>query len=189
LEQEPHRDECKSASPWFSPGLVRNHEIVLRTVPDPDHLGPGGQLALAAIPLKDIQSRGWSVDRRKFTSPWRVRLFHSEWKKRRPAINRFHVLPIPVSEIRRSAGDTERQEFVITDTAVWLNPAHAAVLLSAPHKDAAARGFRTNLLKRLPPYVELKDSFSPLEKYGYVKGMFRQLTAIMTVFFRTIFRS
>lgn len=121
MPQEPHRDEHKSAVPWLSPGLVRSNELVLRTILDPDHLEPDGKLALAAISLADIRFRGWSVDRKYFTGLWRVRLSHSEWKKKKPHLRKIHVLPILVGEIRLPGPTTGQQDFVVTDTAVWLN--------------------------------------------------------------------
>ena len=158
--------------------MVRLDEVVLRTVLDPDHL-TDGKLAPAAIALKDIMVRGWSVDRKFFTSPWRIRLFHRGWKKRRPDIKRFFVLPIPVRLVRQNNPTTGDQDFVVTDTALLLNPAHAGVLLSRPQTEGAARRFRNDLLRKLPPYVELREAFSPTDKYGYGRGMLGQLAAIL----------
>jgi hypothetical protein len=176
---EPHRDEHTSASRWFSPGLVQSDEIVLRTVLDPDHLEPNGNLAAAAISLEDIRFRGWSVDRKRFTCLWRVRFFHSGWKKRRPNIRRFYVLPLPVGVIRQPDPATGQQQFVVTDAAKWLNPAHAHVLLSASQGEGAARGYRTKLLQRLPPYVDVATAFTPVDKHGCVRGMLKQFGAIV----------
>jgi hypothetical protein len=186
---EPHRDERKSAAPWFSPGLVRADEVVLRTILDPDHLGPDGKLASAAIALGDIRFRGWSVDRKHFTGRWRVRLSHSGWKKRKPNLLRIHVLPVPVGQFRRPDPTTGNADFVVTDTAMWLNPAHADVLLSGPQSEGAARGFRNKLLETLPPYVDLTAAFDSTGDYGYLRGMLRQFAAIVISAFRYIFRS
>jgi len=73
----------------------------MRTILDPDHLGPDGKLASAAISLEDIRFRGWSVDRKYFTSLWRVRLSHYRWKKKKPKVRNIYVLPVPVHDIRR----------------------------------------------------------------------------------------
>jgi hypothetical protein len=189
LPKEPHRDERKSASPWLSPGLVRSNEIVLRTVLDPDHLEADGKLASAAISLQDIQHRGWSVDRKYFTGLWRLRLFHSGWQKKRPNIRKFYVLPIPVDKIRYSEPTTGQQDFVVIDSAMWLNPAHSAVLLSGPRSQGAARGLRNNLLRKLPPYVDISEAFASSDRGGYMRGMLRQLAAILISPFRCIFRA
>lgn len=165
--------------PWFSPGLVQSGEIVLRTVLDPDHLEPDGNLAAAAISLEDIRFRGWSVDRRRFTCLWRVRLFHSGWKKRRPNIREFYVLPVPAGVIRQPDQATGQQQFVVTDAAKWLNPAHANVLLSGPQGEGAARGYRTKLLQRLPPYVDVVTAFPPTDKRGCLRGMLKQFAAML----------
>jgi len=188
VSQEPHRDEGESASPWLSPGLVGRDEIVLRTILDPDHIEANGKLAAAAISLSDIRSRGWSVDRKHFTSPWRIRIFHFRWKRRKPAIRKFYVLPISANEIRRLTPGNGPQEFVITDASVFLNPAHAAVLLAGPKTEPEARGYRNSLLRKLPPYVEISEAFGPADRHGYLRGMIRQCIAILTASVRNIFR-
>jgi hypothetical protein len=181
---EPDRDEHKSAAPRFSPGVVRSDEIVLRTVLDPDHLEPNGKLALAAIALEDIRFRGWSVDRKCFTSFRRVQSEHFAWKRRKPHLQKIHVLPIAVSDIRSVGNTTGQQHFVVTDTSVWRNPAHADVLLSSRQGEGAARGFRTQLFQKLPPYTDLATTFDTTENLGYLRGMFWQLIAILRSAFR-----
>jgi hypothetical protein len=186
LPQEPHRDERKSAAPCLSPGLVRSEEIVLRTVLDPDHLEPDGKLKLAAISLEDIRFRGWSVDRQRFTSVRQVRLFHFEWRKRNPHLRTCYVLSIPVSQIRQRNPQNGVQEFVVIDTALWRKPAHATVLLSSLQTEGAARKLRNDLLKKLPPYVDVTQAFDSADKHGYLRGMFSQVAAILVSPFRNI---
>ena len=187
MPPEPHRQESQSAAPCFSPGLVQSNEIVLRTVLDPDHL-KDGKLTVAAISLDDIRFRGWSVDRKSLTSQWRIRLAHWRWKRKRPRILKSYVLPMAVRDVREANPTTGQQDFVVTDTAVWLNPAHASVLLSHPCGEGAARGFRTSLLRKLPPYVEVSSAFTPTDKRGYSRGMFKQLAAILLFPLRWSFR-
>lgn len=185
-----HRDENRSAAPWFSPGLVRDDEVVVRTVLDPDHF-KGNKLASVAIPLKDIQSRGWSVDRKSFTSSWYIRFSHWQWQRRRlregrEEIKRFYVLPIPVRLLRDLDPHTGNQEFVVTDAALCMNPAHAHVLLARELGDAIARGLRTNLLQRLPPYVDVSNAFGPADRGGLLRGMFGKYLAIVRRLFRSV---
>jgi hypothetical protein len=159
----------------------------MRTILDPDHLGADGKLAVAAISLEDIRYRGWSVDRKAFTSLWRLKLTHGDWKKKKPNILNTYVLPIQVSEIRLQNQETGEPDFVVIDTAMWLNPAHAVVLLSKPQSQSAARGLRNNLLKKLPPYVDIANAFDRQNKYCYIKGMLYQFAAIAASAFRHIF--
>jgi hypothetical protein len=186
LPEELSRDEKKSASPWFSPGLVTSEEIILRTVLDPDHLKQDGKLADAAISLEDIRIRGWSVDRKRFTSPWAIELFHSRWKKRKPAINRFYVLPILVRDLRFRNHATGMQEFVAVDAALWLKPSHAAVLLARPQAQSAARKLRSDLIQILPRYVDVSRAFDRRERYGYARGLIHHLRALLFMTFRYI---
>lgn len=179
MPQEPHRDEQKSAVLWLSPGLVRSKEVVMRTILDPDHLKADGKLASAAIALDDIRFRGWSVDRKAFTSLWKLKNAHSAWRTKKPKVRNIYVLPIPVSEIRTANPATGDQDFVAIDAAMWLNPAHAVVLLSKPQSEGAARGLRNDLLKKLPQYVDLNVAFNPQRKHGYKIGLLLQFAAIL----------
>jgi hypothetical protein len=185
VPDQPHIDERKSASPRFSPGLVSSNETVFRTILDPDHLEPDGKLRPAAISLKDIQSRGWSVDRKRFTSLRQLRLAHAARKRKNPLLRKCYVLPVGVRVIREPDQITGVRNYVVTDTALWRNPAHASVLLSAPHSEGTARGLRNNLLKNLPPYVELESVFDSGGKLGYVIGMFRQTVSVLVGSFRS----
>lgn len=189
MSQEPHRNEQTSAAPCFSPGPVQSYEFVLRTLLDPDHINDDGTLKPAAIALEDIHKRGWSVDRTGFTSPWRIKLFHYRWKKRKPDIRRFYVLRIPVSDIRNIRdGTTNRQEFAVIDTASFLSPAHAEVLLSTggSYSKSVLRSFRTKLIPKLPTRIELSEAFDHTEKCGVARGILRQLGAILRSPFRCL---
>lgn len=188
MPEELSRDEQKSASPWFSPGLVTSEEIILRTVLDPDHLKADGKLADAAISLEDIRVRGWSVDRKRFTSPWAIKLFHSRWKRRKPAIKKFYVLPILVRELRFRDETTGIQEFVAVDAALWFKPAHAAVLLSSLQAQSAARKLRTDLIQKLPRYVDVSRAFNSGDRYGFTRGIVGHLRTLLFMSFRYVFQ-
>jgi hypothetical protein len=60
-------DESTTAAPGISPGIVADNEILLREVLNPDHV-VNGELQSAAIPLKDLNGRGFSVHRRKYVT-------------------------------------------------------------------------------------------------------------------------
>lgn len=178
-----HRSELRSAAPLFSPGLVRSNELILRTILDPDHLEPGGGLRSAAISLDDLRSRGWSVDRKKYTSLRQLKLFHSRWAKRRPQIEQFLVIPILVSTLRLTRDG--HQDFVVTDTATCKKPFHASVLVSSPKlKESEARKLRDDLLKRLPRYSKVERVFGFKDRLGFIRGMGKQVLVLLVAFFR-----
>jgi hypothetical protein len=178
-----HRDEHKSAAPRHSPGLVRSDELVLRTILDPDHIEPGGGLKSAAISLDDLRFRGWSVDRKRYTSLRQLRLFHSRWAARKPQVRQFLVIPVLVSEIRIDRNGL--QDFVVTDAAQCSKPCHANVLSSVPKlKDSEVRKLRDELIKRLPRYVKAEDVFGESDRYGYLRGMLAQSVVFFLAFFR-----
>ena len=160
-----HRDEYKSAAPRYSPGLVNSNELVLRTILDPDHIESTGGLKSAAISLDDLRFRGWSVDRKKYTSLRQLRRFQSSLARRKPQIEQFFVIPIRVSEIRVTRDG--HQDFVVTDAAMCKKPSHAAVLLSVPKlKESEARRLRGDLLGRLPRYVKAEQIFGFIDRFG-----------------------
>ena len=166
---EPHRDERTSASPWFSPGLVRDDEIILRTILDPHHV-ENNTLSPAAIALADLRERGWSVDRKTFTSAWRIRLDHKRWGKRKSDLRKCWVVPAAVGDVRKLIADDQKL-FVITDHASPLNPAHGSLLLATKSSQGAARKARDILLRALPSYISLEHCFTPQEKYGWWRGV------------------
>jgi hypothetical protein len=134
-------------------------------------------LKSAAIPLEDIQYRGWSVDRKKFTSLRQLQLFHRAWKKRKPNIDRFYVLPVYASRIRFNSV-SGNQDFVVTDAALCRKPCHAAVLAAKAGEQVSSksrlRQSRNELLEKLPPYVEASQVFEPREQFAYFWGMLIQ---------------
>jgi hypothetical protein len=172
--KEPHRDETSSASRWFSPGLVRDDEIILRTIHDPHHIQDGKLSTSAAIPLDDLRSRGWSVDRKKFTSLWRVKIAHWRWQRRKPDLEGCYLIPIQVGSVRAIPDNT----FSVTDDALWSNPAHGAVILSAHCGPGAARRARDLLMQAISQYVAASDAFSPTDTRGWSRGIAAEIAAI-----------
>ena len=177
-ELAPHRDESSSAAPWYSPGPVHSDEKIIRTVYDPEHLELDGKLKAAAVSLDDIQSKGWSVDREKFTSLRRVKRLQSKWQKQNP--NRaFRVVSVGVGKIRQVGSANGESEFVVTDTALRWRPSHATVLLSTPQKPSQARKFRNDLIAALPPHTDTADAFKDVGRWGYVRGLAEQVVAVL----------
>ncbi len=183
--KESHRDEKSSASRWFSPDLVRDEEIVLRTIFDPHHV-ESGTLSIAAVSLSDLRSRGWSVDRKKYTSLWKLKLNQLRWHHRKPDLHRCYVIPINVGTLRDYKTDNN-QIFSIIDLAFCLNPAHAAILLSVKGGDGAARKARDTLMAGLPAYIDVSKAFSNEDRWGWSRGMFLQVIAILRALFLCFF--
>jgi hypothetical protein len=181
----PHRDEKSSASRWISPGLVRDGEIILRTIFDPHHI-QGGALSQAAVSLADIRSRGWSVDRKKYTSLWRVKLSHRSWLSKKADLEKCYVIPVSVEKIRNDCRMGGDQLFVVTDLALCGNPAHGCVLLSAESGEGQARRARRVLMGVLPKYVEASRAFSPQDTWGWSRGILLKFIAPMRAIGRIV---
>lgn len=186
----PHRDEQTSAVPHLSPGPVRSHEFVLRTVLDPNHLDSNGKLA-NAISLDDIRTRGWSVDRTKYSSLWNIKRFHRSLLERKPDICGLFVLRVSVLDLRSLIDSkSNNQAFVVVDTAQLWRPGHADVLaFDSNTKESAARALRTALLQSLPDPIDAARGFHSTDRYGYARGLLKQCGAILRSCFQRMRRS
>ena len=95
---------------------------------NPDHI-KGGVLQVAAIPLRDLQSRGFSVNRLSHVTPEFVNEGINRLLARRPGgeprysegVARFSVQAV------RSIQVDGRQVFVVIDTAFPDNVGHASI--------------------------------------------------------------
>jgi hypothetical protein len=170
--ETPHRDETSSARPWISPGLVHDDEVLLRTLLDPDHV-QNGQLVETGIALKDLRSRGYSLDRRRYTSKWRVFLY--QWRRLRRAqrsADSERKAFIGVLHTRRVRGliaaDTQRA-FVAIDKPLLLNLAHAEILSAIQRTEGQARQLRKQLVPEIR-VVTLSQAFNDGHSFGWLRG-------------------
>ncbi len=152
----PHLDEQSSAAPGLSPGIVKDDEYLLRELFNPQHV-ENGELKLAAISLKDLRSRGFSVHRMKYVTPECVKASIegrlSRPRKGAPWKNEG-AAKLKALDVRQILCDG-RQAFVVIDTAEQNNRGHASIYVAAPEKgDQYARELRQLLLpflqKRMP---------------------------------------
>jgi hypothetical protein len=180
---EPHRDEKTSASRWFSPGLVQDDEIILRTIWDPHHFKDGNLSTTAAISLEDLRFRGWSVDRKRYTSLWRLKRAHRKSQIQKANLRRCYVIPIGVGNIRTDCNGA----FLVVDDALWKNPAHSAVLLSAKSSEVAARKARDLLMRTLPPYIDVANAFLDNDRWGWSRGIALEIIAMFRAAIRSVF--
>ena len=161
--QTPHLDEASSAAPDISPGIVEDDESILRSVFNPDHV-KDGQVQPSAISLKDLQERGFSVNRTKYVTQEFV-----EDAIRRTLARTFHgatresegVACFQAREVR-DIRDDDAQVFVVIDTALPDNRGHASIYLADPGmKPSQARRMRGELLPLLSDRISAAQAFSP----------------------------
>ena len=160
--QVPHLDETVSAAPDLSPGVVQDGEQLLRSMFNPDHI-KGGVLQVAAIPLRDLQSRGFSVNRLSHVTPEFVNEGINRLLARRPGgeprysegVARFSVQTV------RSIQVDGRQVFVVIDTAFPDNVGHASIYLSdLAMPQSQARRMRERLLPLLQRRMSVTEAFA-----------------------------
>ena len=162
----PHLDETSSAAPGISPGVVKDDETLLRELFNPQHV-KNGELLPAAIPVKDLLDRGFSVHRMQYvTEDFVKKLIEERLSKPRKdgpwtneGVARFKAL-----EVRQLSLREGQQAFVIIDTATDDNPGHASIYATAPEKgEAHARELRDLIRQLLESRIPIEDAFE-LEK-------------------------
>ena len=160
--QLPHLDETVSAAPDVSPGVVLDDEQLLRSLFNPDHIKEG-VLQVAAIPLRDILARGFSVNRLSHVTPEFVGDGINRLLARRPGgasrysegVARFSAGT--VRDIQVDGG----QVFVVIDTALPDNVGHASIYLSdVSMPQSQARRMREQLLPLLQRRMSVAEAFA-----------------------------
>lgn len=160
--QLPHLDETVSAAPDLSPGVVLDDEQILRSLFDPDHI-KDGVLQVAAIPLRDLLARGFSVNRLSYITPEFVDDGINRLLARRPGgVPRYSegVARFSAGTVRDIQVD-DRQVFVVIDTALPDNVGHASIYLSdVSMPQSQARRMRERLLPLLQRRMSVPEAFA-----------------------------
>ncbi len=160
--QSPHLDETVSAAPDLSPGLVLDDEQLLRSLFNPDHIKED-ILQVAAIPLRDLQVRGFSVNRLSHVAQEFIEDGINRLLARQPGgaprysegVARFRA------RVVRSIQADGHQVFVVIDTALPDNIGHASIYLADPAMPPShARKMREQLLPLLQPRMPVAEAFT-----------------------------
>ena len=160
--QSPHLDETVSAAPDLSPGLILCDEQLLRSLFNPDHI-KDGTLQVASIPLRDLQARGFSVNRLSHVTPELVGDGINRLLARRPGGEPRYsegVAKFSAGTVRSIQVD-DRQVFVVIDTALPDNVGHASIYLSdVSMPQSQARRMRERLLPLLQHRMSVAEAFA-----------------------------
>ena len=160
--QTPHLDENTTAAPGISPSTVVDEENLIREVLNPDHF-VNGQVVSAAIPLSDLQERGFSVHRleyvtRKFVENainQKLARPYQDMPRASEGVARFSARAV------REFRDNGNQAFVVVDAATISNPGHASIYLSkVGMKGSQARSMRNKLLPLLEYRMSVAAAFA-----------------------------
>ena len=160
--QVPHIDETISAAPDLSPGVVQDDEQLLRSLFNPDHI-KDGVLQVVAIPLRDLQVRGFSVNRLSHVTPEFVDAGINRLLARRPGGEPRYSEGVAkfTAGMVRSIQVDGRQSFVAIDTALPDNVGHASIYLSdVSMPQSQARRMRERLLPLLQRRTSVAEAFA-----------------------------
>jgi hypothetical protein len=152
-------DESRSQSE-DSPGLVRNEETLLRAMFHPEHIREG-KVIEAAIPLNDLRSRGFSVDRRDFAQCAALHAIIAGLMTRHPDLRQVSMVAHFLCESVRQFGDSQEiRAFLVIDTACPTHVSHASIYAAHPGPDSNLRKLRSLLLPLLQCRVPLSEIFA-----------------------------
>ena len=139
-----------------------DEERLLREVLNPDHFR-GGEIQPAAIPLKDLKERGFSVHRLQYVTRILVEESINE-KLARPFAGEDRVsegVARFTAHAVREISDNGNRAFVVIDTARPSNKGHASIyLLNADAKDSLARSMRDKLRPLLENRMSVAEAFA-----------------------------
>ena len=160
--RSPHLDETTTAAPGISPGTVTDEEWLLREILNPDHV-KDGELQPSAIPLKDLQERGFSIHRLQYVTS---KLIEDAINKKlaRTSEGKTRVLEGVACFTARSVRDINddgNKTFVVIDTAKPFNKGHGSIyLFNIEMKGSKARSMRGKLLPLLEKRVSVSEVFA-----------------------------
>ena len=148
--------------PNISPGIVEEHERLIRALFNPDHL-EDGKVIPRAIPIKDLQQGGFSVQRKEFTTPDLVYKIIEKYLARPydGQQRKFQgVAPFEARDVRKIT-EGEKQLFLVIDTALDCNHGHASIYLSdITVSEGRARELRNKLLDLLQNRTSVAEAFN-----------------------------
>ena len=147
------------AAPDLSLGPVRDEEILLREIFNPQHI-KDGVLLERAVSLEDLRSKGFSVHRKEYVTEEFIRAMIDErlLRPRKEAPWEAEgVATIETSKVRQVCVDDERA-FVVIDTANEDNRGHASIY-AAKCDEAHARELRKHLLPFLRKREMVEEIF------------------------------
>jgi hypothetical protein len=151
-------DELSSQS-TYSPGLVQNDEELLRIFFHPEHI-VNNVVIETAIALEDLQSRGFSVDRRQYARRDITQQTIDRQMARLPEKRQSGVIALfQCVSVRTIQDDEQKRAFIVLDKACAQNIAHASIYSAIPRGRGALRKLRSLLLPLLQKRCNLEDIF------------------------------
>jgi hypothetical protein len=148
-------DENTSKSP-YSPGIVKSIETLLRLGFDPEHM-KDGKIGPAAIPRRDLNERGFSVDRQAYVKPQVIEDRARDQMTRRPEERQEALISsFSCGAVRELKDNDNKRAFIIIDTAEPENQAHASIYSAYARGEGQLRKIRFLLLSLLQSYIPLE---------------------------------
>lgn len=160
-------DEERSISPRFSPGPVNNSEQLLRVLHQPEHI-LDGEVIESSVPLEDLKSRGFSVDRRAYVNLTLLSERVAEQVRRDPPNREASFSSELLCERLREILSEDKRDFLIVDEIDEkkepVNSAHASIYSANETGKGGLRKIRHKLVgeinKKIIPHETLLRELS-----------------------------
>ncbi len=151
-------EDCAQST--YSPGLVGNEEVLLRTGFNPEAIDEHGNVRKTAIPSEHLKKSGFSVDRKKYASAAIIRERVAAQKANPNVQGRAEefIYELLTQVVRHEMLDANSERInIVLDTAREDNRAHASIytFYRSPSEIKQLKDMLEPFLRR---YV-------PLEKY------------------------
>lgn len=152
-------DELCVQSTW-SPGVVKNEEVLLRTVFHPEHV-LDGKVIETAISLTDLKSSGFSVDRFEYADRIILQKRIERLINNSPQLRHSGLIAnFECFSVREFSDELDERAFIVIDTAEKENTAHASIYSAKERGKSALRKLRALLLPFLQERSSLEEIFS-----------------------------
>ncbi|MEG9303239.1 hypothetical protein [Psychrobacter celer] len=120
-------DEKKMCSK-YSPGIVLNSEELYRITLHPDHISSEGEVLPAAISTDDLERRGFSVERERYSDNDIICGIADKQVQSKESREHAELAKLGCGEIRNlSYEQTGNRSFLVIDDALENNIAHASI--------------------------------------------------------------
>lgn len=143
-------DSEKFKASDFSPCPVENNEYLLRITLHPEHID-NGQILSSAISTTDLESRGYSVERKKYTDISKICEKARNQIQRKPESRESAEIAEMLCEDIRSLQFNQERAFLVIDDALEDNIAHASIYAAIK---PCPKSILRQLRNQLTPFLE-----------------------------------
>ena len=120
-------DEQRKCSD-YSPGIILNSEELYRITLHPEHISSTGEILPVAISTTDLESKGFSVERKTYSNARSICDLAAKQVNHKPTRDYAEIAKLKCETIRAmNYEQTQDRSFLVIDEALEKNIAHASI--------------------------------------------------------------